>query len=222
MAFSKSRWLGLSLSALAFVGTFVTGKDAAAQDDQDTVVVQPAPPAQAAPVEQPAPVVVEQPAPVVVEQPAPVQEPSVVTTAPPGPVEQERETVSSKGGPSPGMLTSGLIVFGVSYTTAAVVGLTSERDSDEHMVVPFAGPWISLAERDGCDVGSEDCDGETAKKVLIGADGVFQAVGGLLVIGAFLNPEERTTSRAYTADTKIRVTPAVGSNFTGLAAFGKF
>ena len=155
---------------------------------------------------------------VVVQQPAAQPTPVVQTV----PAEQERETVSEKGGPSTGMLASGLVVFGVSYGTAAIVGMTSDRDSDRHMIVPFAGPWISLAERDGCDASNSGCDGETFKKVMIGADGVFQAVGGLLVLGAFLNPEERTVSRTSTAGATLHVTPAVGGGLMGLAAFGQF
>ena len=167
---------------------------AAAQEDQDVVVVQPAPPPPA--------------------QPAPV-----VQTAP---AEEERVVVSEKGGPSTGMLTSGIVVFGVSYGGAVLVGATSDRESDRHLMVPFAGPWIALADRDGCSVTDANCDGETLDKVLIGADGVFQAIGGLLVVGAFLNPQERTVTRTTSVEPSINVTPAVGSGLLGLSAFGKF
>jgi hypothetical protein len=183
-------------AALAAASALIWSGTAAAQDyddDEDVVVVQ-----QPAPTAQPAPVVQTVPA------------------------EEEREIVTEKGGPSTGMLTSGIVVFGVSYGSAVLVGATSDRDSDRHLMVPFAGPWISLADRDGCNATSEDCDGETLNKVLIGADGVFQAVGGLLVIGAFLNPQERTTSRTNVSQASLQVTPAVGNGLWGLAAFGKF
>ncbi len=184
-------------AALAATSALIWSGTAAAQDydddDEDVVVVQQPPPT-------------AQPAPVVQTVPA----------------EEERETVSEKGGPSTGMLTSGILVFGVSYGSAVLVGATSDRDSDRHLMVPFAGPWISLADRDGCNATSEDCDGETLNKVLIGADGVFQAVGGLLVIGAFLNPEQRTTSRTRVSEASLHVTPAVGSGLWGLTAFGQF
>ena len=155
---------------------------------------------------------------VVVQQPAPAAAP--VQTAP-----AERETVTQKGGPSRPMLSSGLVTFGVSYGIAAVVGLSSDRDSDHRMVIPFAGPWIALAQRDDCGADREfSCDNETTEKVLIATDGVFQALGGLLIIGSFLNPETRTVSRnvARQPDFHIVVGPAIGKSSLGLTARGMF
>lgn len=145
------------------------------------------------------------------EQPAQVnvqQSPPVVQTAPP-PAPQERETITEKGGPSTGMLTSGLAIFGVSYGVAAIAGATSSTDEDRELFVPFAGPWTALNNHDSA-----------GSKVFLITDGVFQGLGALLVINAFLNPQERTVTRTSTAD--VHVSPAVSSEFLGLAATGRF
>lgn len=134
--------------------------------------------------------------------------PAVVQTAPP-PEQLERETVSEKGGPSTGMLTSGIVVFGVSYGAAAIAGAVSDADGDRELFVPFAGPWMAL-----------DNHGGSGSKVLLVTDGIFQGLGGLLVLGAFLNPQERTVTRTTAAE--VRISPAVSPALLGLAATGRF
>src|SRR5882724_10030466 len=134
-----------------------------------------------------------------------------------------RETVTERGGPSHSMLFSGVGTFGISYGAAVVVAATSDLDADHRMYVPFAGPWMALYGRGPCGVGTpRTCDAATADKVLIISDGVFQALGGLLIVESFLNPEARTVTRARAEQPTIGVTPLVGSNGYGLAAFGNF
>ena len=139
-----------------------------------------------------------------------VQEsPTVVQTAQPRPAQTERETISEKGGPSTGMLATGGIMFGVSYGVALIGGAASSTDEDRELYVPFAGPWMALDNHDGA-----------GSKVFLATDGVFQGLGGLLVIGAFLNPQERTVTRTRAA--QVQVSPAVSPEFMGLAATGRF
>src|SRR5262245_57789811 len=83
------------------------------------------------------------PAQVTVQQ----QSPPVVQTAP-APASQERETVSEKGGPSTGLLASGVLIFGVSYGVVAIAGATSDTQEDHELFVPFAGPWMALNNHD--------------------------------------------------------------------------
>jgi hypothetical protein len=145
----------------------------------------------------------EQPAQVTVQQ----QSPPVVQTAPAAP--HERETITEKGGPSTGMLASGVVIFGVSYGVAAVAGATSDTDGDNDLYVPFAGPWMALGNHEGA-----------GSKVFLVTDGVFQGLGGLLVLNAFLNPQTRTVTRTSSAE--VQVSPAVSPEFLGLAATGRF
>jgi hypothetical protein len=132
-------------------------------------------------------------------------------------------TVVEKGGPSRAMLFSGIGTFGISYGAAVIVGSTSSLDADHRMLVPIAGPWMALSGRGGCGDGTpRTCDAATTDKVLIITDGVFQALGALLVVESFLNPETVTTTRASDDSPKVHVAPTFGSNGYGLAAFGNF
>ncbi len=188
---SRATFVALGMSA-----SFAWSSSALAQD---TVIVE-------QPQAQP-------PAQTTVVQPAPS-----AVTMPPG---QETEMVTEKGGPSRGMLASGLVLFGVTYGSSLVVGVSSDQDYDEHLVVPFAGPWMDLADRGSCDDSDRSCDWETTYKVMLVGDGILQAVGGVLVVGAFLNPEERTVTRTTEAP-KLKVAPVVGHNSYGLMAAGTF
>jgi hypothetical protein len=135
----------------------------------------------------------------------------------------QSDTVTEKGGPSRAMLFSGLGTFGISYGAAAVVAATSDLGSDRRMFVPIAGPWMALGGRGGCGVGTpRTCDAATTDKVLIITDGVFQALGALLIVESFLNPETVTTTRASAAPPRLQVAPTFGANGYGLAAFGNF
>lgn len=145
----------------------------------------------------------QQPAQVTVQQ----QSPPVVQTAPPPP--QERETVTEKSGPSIGLLTWGGVMFGASYGAAAIAGATADGERGGELFVPFVGPWTALNDYES-----------TSGKVFLITDGVFQALGGVLVINAFLSPQTRTVTRTKTAD--VQVSPAVSPEFLGLAATGRF
>lgn len=135
----------------------------------------------------------------------------------------QSDVVTEKGGPSRAMLFSGLGTFGISYAAAAVVASESSLDADHRMFVPIAGPWMALSGRGGCGgVTPRTCDAATTDKVLIVTDGVFQALGALLVVESFLNPETVTTTRASADPPRIQLAPSIGANSYGLAAFGNF
>ncbi len=135
----------------------------------------------------------------------------------------QSDVVTEKGGPSRSMLVSGLGTFGISYAAAAVVASESSLDADHRMFVPIAGPWMALSGRGGCGgTTPRTCDAATTDKVLIITDGVFQALGALLVVESFLNPETVTTTRASADPPRIQIAPSIGANSYGLTAFGNF
>jgi hypothetical protein len=131
-------------------------------------------------------------------------------------------------GPNMGLVTAGILTFGLSYGASAVVASTSDNDSDKHLWIPVAGPWIDLADRGGCGAGCDSESRETGYKVLLVADGIFQAVGALQIVGGLLIwPRRETVSRPVTvvadAKPKIHLAPArVGRDAYGLAAMGTF
>jgi hypothetical protein len=135
-----------------------------------------------------------------------------------------RETTSQTTGPSLWMIGSGLTLFGFAYVPVVVVGATSGLNADRALFVPIAGPWIDLAQRPACTPVST-CDAESSAKVLLVVDGVFQAIGALTVLGAFLNPTHETTTVRSTASArpKVHVSPAqIGPTGYGMVALGTF
>ncbi len=175
-------------------------------------------------VVQPAPTTVVQPAPTnVIVQPVPVPVAQTTTTSAPLLVNQREEKTEGKQ-VNTALLTTGLVMLGVPYVTSVIVGASSNHQGDSHLFVPLAGPWMDFADRGGCPVGSS-CDGETTNKVLLAADGIFQALGALQIIGAFLMPETRTVATVHSTafNTEVTLTPArLGPGGYGLAAFARF
>ncbi|HWO11814.1 MAG TPA: hypothetical protein VNN80_20115, partial [Polyangiaceae bacterium] len=72
---------------------------------------------------------------------------------------------------------------------------------------------------------SGDCDSETVNKVLLVTDGVFQGIGALQIVGAFIFPETRAVTIAHSDGTpavSFTVTPAHIAGGRGLLATGEF
>jgi hypothetical protein len=150
----------------------------------------------------------------VVQAPAP--QTTVVAATPP-----TRETVAY-GGPNAMLLKSGLFVFGIPYGASIVVAATSNRDEDKNLYIPFAGPWIDFAGRQDCgNEGNPSCSGETAIKVLLAADGILQAIGGIELISAFLVPESHTIVAKKEQPRFMMAPSRVGTGY-GVAAAGAF
>ncbi|HEY4240101.1 MAG TPA: hypothetical protein VGM88_09810 [Kofleriaceae bacterium] len=123
------------------------------------------------------------------------------------------------------VFTSGLATFGLSYGISTAVASDSGDGRHIHdLYVPVAGPWMALADRGGCPaIGS--CDNETTKKILLVADGVFQAAGVVTMIDAFVSPPHRSVVvQSAKIDTKLHFAPTlVGMNRDpGFAVSGHF
>jgi hypothetical protein len=141
---------------------------------------------------------------------------TVVTRSP-----RVRETVVSAG-PNSAMLGSGLFTFGVPYIASVVVAANSDHPGDNNLYLPVVGPWLDFANRGDCGAfGQRSCDNETANKVLLVVDGVFQGIGALQIVGAFLSPETRTVTVA--TNPRFKLGPSsVGRTGYGVAAVGSF
>jgi hypothetical protein len=147
-----------------------------------------------------------------------------VTEPPPAPTHAE-ETVTQRGGPSRVALAGGVVTLGVTYGAGALVAATSDRDADHRMLVPVAGPWMALFNRGNCGgMTGRYCDMEMTGKVLIIADGIGQALGAAMIIGAFLNPEILTTPQVVKAEKpSVHLTPvSFGRDGYGMLARGTF
>ncbi|WP_394829026.1 hypothetical protein [Pendulispora albinea] len=104
----------------------------------------------------------------------------------------QRDTTSESYRPNRKLLVGGALTLGLSYAPAAIVGSTSDHHGDRNLLIPLAGPWIDLADRGPCGgSGQPSCGDDTGNRVLIAVDGVFQALGALQILGAFVWPEAR-------------------------------
>jgi hypothetical protein len=132
-----------------------------------------------------------------------------------------RETVVT-GGPNSALLGSGLFAFGVPYVASVIVAATSDNSADHNLYIPVVGPWMDFANRGSCGGFAQPaCNTETANKVLLAADGIFQGIGALEIVGAFLMPETRTVTVA--SEPHVVVGPSsIGRSGYGLAAVGTF
>jgi hypothetical protein len=134
------------------------------------------------------------------------------------------ETTSQASGPSMAMVGSGIVIFGLAYVPAVVVGSSSGLDADRTLLVPVAGPWIDLTQRPTSCSGGSACNQENTNKVLLVTDGVFQAIGVLTTVGGFLTPaHERTTVETASVGPTWHLSPAsLGAGAYGMAAAGTF
>lgn len=175
------------------------------------------------------------------QPPAPItntQSPSVIVNPPPPPPPAEpqqtvvlapasepqyEEVYDSYNAP---IFTTGALVFGASYGTSVIVAASSDKDNDRgnrRLFVPVLGPWLALSDRGSCDITQSKCDGETTAKVLLVADGVFQAAGIIGMIDGLLQPSShrRIVTRTAKVDTRVHVTPTA-ANGPGVLVFGHF
>ncbi len=118
--------------------------------------------------------------------------------------------------PNRGMLRSGVVTLGLSYVPAFVVAASSDLHSDRYLYAPVAGPWLDFAKRE-----CTSCEHETANKVLLVTDGIFQAIGALDIVGSVIFVETRTTYVEAEAP-RFRLTPARMAGGYGLVAHGTF
>ena len=123
------------------------------------------------------------------------------------------------------MFTTGAIVFGAAYGASVIAAASSDSNNDRgnrRLYVPVVGPWLALNDRGSCDITRSSCDHETTAKVLLIADGVFQAAGIIgMLDGVFQPSSHRVIARSAKLDTKVHVTPTVAQG-PGVAVFGRF
>jgi hypothetical protein len=131
-----------------------------------------------------------------------------------------RETIYA--GPNRALLWTGVFTAGVPYVASAVVGAESGYTPDRSIFIPFAGPWVDLAQRSGCPIAAASCNGETADKVLLVADGIFQGIGAITIVSAFLFPERSAWRARRAAAREIHFSPLTLRQGGGLTAFGTF
>ncbi len=126
--------------------------------------------------------------------------------------------------PNRTLLVIGGGLFAGSYITSAIIGAANDRDADHRLLIPVAGPWADLADRQ-CD--ERPCDQKFWSATLLVTSGVLQAGGLATLIAAFFVPESETPSvlRTRAEAATVRVVPMtmgrVGTG-AGIGAVGRF
>jgi hypothetical protein len=145
---------------------------------------------------------------------ATVQAPTVIVTPAPSPVvtttrePEYRVVYDSYNAP---VFATGALVFAISYGASVITASTTDNDRGNHrLYVPVVGPWLALNDRGSCDITRISCDHETTAKVLLIADGVFQAAGIVGMLDGILQPSShREVLTTGKVDTTTRVRPTV-------------
>jgi hypothetical protein len=120
--------------------------------------------------------------------------------------------------PSREMIGTGIFTFAIPYTISVVVGATSNTAPDHLLFIPLVGPWLDLAERPSCPITAPSCNSETAARVGLVFDGVFQGIGVLMVVTGLLWRHEVVATRV----SKVHISPYFGPTGSGLSLNGSF
>lgn len=116
--------------------------------------------------------------------------------------------------PNRPLLTTGSVLLVSSYVPAVVGAAISDRQGDDNLYIPVAGPWMAM---------TRGADEKPGYKALLIADGALQGVGALAVLSSLFIPEERTRRwRLLGQSESLRLTPHVATRSVGLGASGRF
>jgi len=217
----KFKTLGLVLSA-ALVPAIASAQSA---DPADPYAPQPAPqPAPTTQTPDPSAPSTTTSTTVVTPAPAPQPQPPVVIVnpepqAPRTTVVQPAESYEVYDAWNAPVFATGALIFAGSYGASAVVAATSDHPGADRLYVPVVGPWLALNDWGDCPIEQPRCDENTTEKVLLVADGVFQAAGVITMITGLLSPTSHTVyNRPAVTDKSIKIRPTKN----GFAAFGRF
>lgn len=137
---------------------------------------------------------------------------------------QASEDVVMRHPPSsvrPGIIAGGLSLTAVAYGVGALSAAAwPEVPGSEHLYIPVAGPWLTLA-KTGCSPDTPDCDAILyVRGILLVLGGLTQA-GGLAISGEglFMTTEADAASPPTTSWT---VAPLYGRHHAGVSALGTF
>jgi hypothetical protein len=101
--------------------------------------------------------------------------------------------------PRRGLVTAGLIVTSISYVIGVMAATATDfENSSTYMLIPIAGPWLTLGRRHNshCSDSSSaseglHCVGDAVVIMGLIADGVVQVIGGSLLIAGYAARQTR-------------------------------
>lgn len=153
-------------------------------------------------------------------QPAP-QAPIIIVNPEPRPartlvIERDPESYTVTDSWNAPVFATGALIFVGSYSASAYVAATSDHVGADRLYVPVVGPWLALNDWGDCPISQPRCDQNTTEKVLLVADGVFQAAGIITMLTGLMSPSTHTVVARQQTTVKVRPTR------NGVAAFGTF
>ncbi|HHH11377.1 MAG TPA: hypothetical protein ENK23_04815 [Sorangium sp.] len=120
-----------------------------------------------------------------------------------------------------GLVLGGTAVLATAYGLGVLTSqLWDDVPGSESMVIPFAGPWLALANND-CSPDTPDCGAMVhVRGVLLVVDALAQ-LGGLALIGEGLLMTTEADSAAP-PEAAWSVAPSVSPSHAGVAVSGSF
>lgn len=135
-------------------------------------------------------------------------------------IERDPETYTVTDAWNAPVFATGAVVFAGSYGASAIVASQSDHPGADRLYVPVVGPWLALNDWGNCPIEQPRCDENTTEKVLLVADGVFQAAGIITMVTGILSPTSRTVVGTRTVDKGKSYKVAPTKN--GFAVVGRF
>ncbi|MDB4960306.1 MAG: hypothetical protein JWP01_305 [Myxococcales bacterium] len=128
--------------------------------------------------------------------------------------EPPRAPEEDRAPPTRTALTAGAIIFLTSYGLSIGIGSQSLDEDHRGLYVPVAGPWLVLADRS---------DDDKLTDALLAIDGIAQATGALIIVGALIARTEPRRPESQAARKQlIRITPIMTRDRPGIAFSGTF
>lgn len=121
--------------------------------------------------------------------------------------------------PNKPLLVTGLVVLGGSYGASAIGAALSDREYQDKLYYPVAGPWMALDDR---DCSAEPCPRKTLETTLLIGSGVLQGLGALSLVMSLFIPEKSTQRWYLIGNEDLTVAPMADGSNLGAAAFGRF
>jgi hypothetical protein len=164
-------------------------------------------------------------------QAEPQSEPNPVVVVSPVAPPMGAESTSK---PNMTLLGTGIATFVFGYGPAASVPIYSDHKGDENLYIPFAGPWLDLANRDctgptiPTDRGPAElasglhCGTSTIEGAALITSGVVQGLALVQVMAAFFVPQKGPTGFQVPSMPRFAIIPTIGPGGTGAMARGRF
>jgi hypothetical protein len=116
--------------------------------------------------------------------------------------------------PNRPLLITGSVLLVGAYAPAVVGAAVSDRNGDDKMYIPVAGPWLTLTQGE---------DEKGGYKALLVADGAVQGLGALMMLAGLVIPETRTKNWLLIGQRdSFQIGPTNMRAGFGLGASGRF